>query len=408
MAKESKTKVVPRLRFPEFIGQTLRDVQLSDVTTESTIRNGDVLPATSVMGVSKINGIVPMEERTIASDIARYKVVRKDWFAYNPMRLNIGSIARWRGDADILVSPDYVVFQCIDDSNSGIEPAYLDHFRQSVGWDAFVSEGGDGGVRVRIYYKDLKRLGLRLPSRTEQQKIAVCLTSLDEVIAAQGRKVGALKTYKRGLMQQLFPRKGETVPRLRFSEFRDAPQWEEKTLSAAIDLVSGLHLSPDEYSTAGDVPYFTGPSDFTNDVQRPTKWTRASTNTAKEHDTLITVKGSGVGEVWYLEMPSVAMGRQLMAVRAKDDCSSRFIFQLLLTKKSRFEDLAAGNLIPGLARGDILDLVARIPKEDEQLKIASCLSSLDDRIVAEMEELDALKTHKKGLMQQLFPLAEGG
>ena len=59
-------------------------------------------------------------------------------------------------------------------------------------------------------------------SLAEQQKIADCLTSLDELIAAQGRKLEALKTHKKGLMQQLFPREGETLPRLRFPEFRDA------------------------------------------------------------------------------------------------------------------------------------------------------------------------------------------
>ncbi|QWC87788.1 restriction endonuclease subunit S [Cupriavidus metallidurans] len=405
MTKKSKFAVMPTRRFPEFIGRALREVQLNDVTSESTIRNGDRLPSTSVMGVTKAEGIVPMEERIIAADIARYKIVQRDWFAYNPMRLNIGSIARWQGEADILVSPDYVVFQCLDDPDSGIDPAYLDHFRQSVAWNAFVSEGGDGGVRVRVYFKDLASLRLVLPPRAEQQKIANCLTSLDKVISAQGRKVVALQTYKRGLMQQLFPCAGETIPRLRFPEFRDAPEWEERKLSASIDLVSGLHLSPNEYSTTGDVPYFTGPSDFTNDGTRVMKWTKASTNTAKERDTLITVKGSGVGECWYLEMPSVAMGRQLMAVRAKA-CSSRFIYQFLLTKRTRFEDLASGNLIPGLSRGDILDLVAPFPSEHEQQKIAGCLSSLDDRIAAESETLDALKTHKKGLMQQLFHSSE--
>jgi type I restriction enzyme, S subunit len=92
-----------------------------------------------------------MEERLIASDIARYKLVRRNWFAYNPMRLNIGSIARWTGESDILVSPDYVVFKCLEHAEHGIDPAYLDHFRQTDGWESFVTEGGDGGVRVRIY-----------------------------------------------------------------------------------------------------------------------------------------------------------------------------------------------------------------------------------------------------------------
>ena len=96
-----------------------------------------------------------------------------------------------------------------------------------------------------------------------------------------------------------------------------------------------------------------------------------------------------------------------MAVRSKAS-SSQFINQFLLTKRSRFEDLASGNLIPGLARGDILDMVAPFPKKDEQQRIADSLYSLDTQIRAETNQLAALKIHKQGLMQQLFPAPEGG
>ncbi|MGC3980072.1 MAG: restriction endonuclease subunit S [Steroidobacteraceae bacterium] len=241
-----------------------------------------------------------------------------------------------------------------------------------------------------------------LPPLAEQQKIAECLSSVDELLTAQARKVDALKTHKKGLMQQLFPREGETQPRLRFPEFQKAGEWELKRLSSEVHLISGMHLSPDQYSTTGEVPYFTGPSDFTNDIKSVTKWTKRSTNIAAPDDTLITVKGSGVGEVWYSTLQAVALGRQLMAVRVKHG-ASQFIFQFLLTKKTRFEDLGSGNLIPGLSRTDILDMEAHFPSPAEQQRIATCLSSLDATITAESQKLEALKTHKKGLMQQLFP-----
>ena len=205
---QATTGLVPKLRFPEFRAAPLRSVHLGDVTEEGRHRNGNKHSVASVMGVSKADGIVPMEARLIAADIERYKIVEHDWFAYNPMRLNIGSIARWQGGREILVSPDYVVFKCIADDESGISPGYVDQFRQTKAWDDFVNEGGDGGVRVRIYYKDIARIPLALPSVAEQQKIADCLGSLDELIAAQGRKVEALKTHKKGLMQQLFPQIG--------------------------------------------------------------------------------------------------------------------------------------------------------------------------------------------------------
>jgi type I restriction enzyme S subunit len=197
----------------------------------------------------------------------------------------------------------------------------------------------------------------------------------------------------------------ELRPRLRFPEFRKAGEWEAKRLSSVIELISGMHLSPEQYDSVGEVPYFTGPSDFTNELPSVTKWTKLSANVSQHEDTLITVKGSGVGEVWYSTLPAVALGRQLMAVRVKHG-SSLFIFQLLLTKKTRFEDLGAGNLIPGLSRTDILEMEAHFPPLlPEQHHIAACLSSLDDLLAAERQKLDALKAHKQGLMQQLFPRA---
>ena len=192
------------------------------------------------------------------------------------------------------------------------------------------------------------------------------------------------------------------VPRLRFPEFRGAERWRIEKLSTSVQLVSGMHLSPEQYGKEGSAPYFTGPSDFTNEADAVTKRTSDSTSLAKECDTLITVKGSGVGELWFLSLPLVAMGRQLMAVRSVD-AASGFVFQFLQTQRQRFEDLAAGNLIPGLSRGDILDLEAPFPQRPEQQKIAECLRSVDEMIAAQRRKVDAFKTHTKGLMQQLFP-----
>jgi type I restriction enzyme S subunit len=193
---------------------------------------------------------------------------------------------------------------------------------------------------------------------------------------------------------------------MRFPEFRSAPSWKEQKLSSHIHLVSGLHLSPTEYGETGDVPYFTGPSDFTNSTSSFAKWTIKSANTAIKKDILITVKGSGVGELWYLKLPCIAIGRQLMAIRAKQ-CFSDFLYQFLSTRSGRFKRLASGNLIPGLSRDDILDMKFHFPSGPEQKKIARCLSSVDQIIATQIEKVDALKTHRKGLMQQLFPILNG-
>ncbi len=290
----------------------------------------------------------------------------------------------------------------IDNSTLEVSNEFLLNILSNVNWSTLNST-----TITRIYGPDLRGLGIKFPkSKREQKRIADCLCSLDDLIAAECRKLKALRQHKQGLIQQLFPLPGETLPRLRFPKFEEAPEWEEKRLSSLVELVSGVHLAPDMYSKAGEVPYFTGPSDFTGDIQCVSKWTHESANTAKQHDTLITVKGSGVGEIWYLTLPSVAMGRQLMAVRTEIG-DSRFIYQFLSTRRAQFKALASGNLIPGLSRGDILDMVACFPCRDEQQRIAGCLTAIDGRLDAQARKLDTLKQHKQGLLQQLFPSPEG-
>lgn len=262
------------------------------------------------------------------------------------------------------------------------------------------------GVHERHWISIFSKLSVSVPTHfEEQQKIADCLSSLDALIAAQADKIDALKTHKKGLMQKLFPREGETVPRLRFPEFRDAGEWGRTQLSTQVELISGLHLSPTEYSDSGEIPYFTGPSDYSNELSTVRKWTARSENVGRSDDTLITVKGNGVGELLRLKLDEVAMGRQLMAVRPSI-AHGGFIFYFLETQRQRLIALASGNLIPGLSRGDILSLEILVPEKQEQMKVANCLSALDALITASTENLDALKTHKKGLMRQLFPSPE--
>ncbi len=168
------------------------------------------------------------------------------------------------------------------------------------------------------------------------------------------------------------------IPDLRFPEFTG--EWVEKRLEHGISLVSGQHLAPAEYNNESlGVPYFTGPSGFTNDENKCTKWTKITGHTGLRNDVLITVKGNGVGKLLFLELDEVAMGRQLMAVRFKG-YFTQFVFYTLLIRDRLFQSLAAGNLIPGLSRKDILHAKVAAPSFPEQKKIAAFLSSVDGRI----------------------------
>ena len=183
-------------------GQSLwRSRRLADVTEELTDRNTSLrLDRSTVMGVTNARGIVPMRDQTIGADLARYKILPPKAFAYNPMRINVGSIAMSPFDGDVLVSPDYVLFRCIE---GRLDPDFLDHLRGTHWWSHHINAGGSGSVRMRTYYDDLAALRLDLPEYDEQLAIADVLNTGRQEIALVEAEIEAVTRQKRGLMQKL-------------------------------------------------------------------------------------------------------------------------------------------------------------------------------------------------------------
>jgi type I restriction enzyme S subunit len=403
---------VTTLRFPEFLGKPLHDVCLGDVTEEATARNGNKLARALVMGVRKEGGIVPMEERLVAGDIARYKNVQKSWFAYNPMRLNIGSIAQWQGDEEVLVSPDYVVFRC---NPGSLLPEYLDHFRSSRQWEAFTNESGDGGVRIRIYYRDIARMRLMLPDISEQKKIADCLSSIDALIAAEAEKLEALKDHKEGLMQQLFPAPGETTPRLRFPEFQSAGDWKERLLGEICEVAQGYGFPEAlQGKPRGDFP-FCKVSDISRAVSDQGGVLDSAVNYVHLSDLKIlrakTIPAGAtvfakIGEALRLNRRAISgveclIDNNSVALKAKSGVASDY-FVFLLSQMIDMNE-HCGGAVPSVNKSTLEGIGVIIPQPKEQQKIAEYFSSCNAIIALQANKIDALKAHKSGLMQQLFP-----
>ena len=347
-----------------------------------------------------------MEERLVATDISRYKLVRSNWFAYNPMRLNIGSIARWQGDSVVLVSPDYVVFRCLEQSTpAALHPEYLDHFRSSSQWDAFVNEAGDGGVRVRIYYRDISQLRLIVPDVVEQQKIADCLGALDDLIAAEGRKLEALRQHKQGLMQQLFPQPGETQPLLRFTEFRDAPDWEQAALGTLLDRPPEYGVNAAAVPFSEDLPAYIRITDIDDDgrfVPAP----RVSVDIEPSDDQflqpgdiVLARTGASVGKSYRyrVEDDRLVFAGFLIRVRPNlDRLVPEFLSAYLSTWSYwdwvRLTSARSGQ--PGINGSEYASMPLTMPTDatslPEQHKIADCFAVLDEGIAAQRQRLRAL------------------
>ena len=401
----------PTLRFPAFEEEgawhhaTLHDLALPVKDKATGGDNEDTLTLSGEVG------LVPQGDyfgkQISGENVSRYIKIGRDDFVYNDRTTKaskFGSIKRLTSANGGIVSPIYKCFRFNPGQNSDFWDYYFEAQAHEAQLGGLVNEGARAG-RFNISIDKFLSIDVWKPSTLEQERIAECLSSIDALIKAETEKLDALKDHKQGLMQRLFPAEGENLPKIRFPEFSETALWKKTTLASVIDLISGLHLSPDDYSETGSLPYFTGPSDFTHDVEQVTKWTDKTTNVATTGDILITVKGSGVGELWDLALPEVALGRQLMAVRA-NACETPFLFQFLQTRRAEFVAMASGNLIPGLSRNDILSMEIYLPKPAEQRLISSCLSSVAGLIKQQEIRTSNLKLHKLGLLQQLFPVLD--
>jgi type I restriction enzyme S subunit len=257
-----------------------------------------------------------------------------------------------------------------------------------------------------------------LPKPLEQQKIAECLASLDELIAAQARKVDALKKHKKGLMQDLFPRKGETQPRLRFPEFKDAGKWERTELGPrTIKVGSGITPTGGyrNYKRAGR-PFIRSQNIgwaalLLEDVAYIDEETHASFNSSeiKNCDVLLNITGASIGRSAVADERIVAgnVNQHVCIIRTKpDELNPFFLNQYIISKRGQdqIDSFQAGGNRQGLNFAQVKSLAIPLPPTiDEQQRIASCLTRLDTLTVAEIRKLEALKRHKRSLMQQLFP-----
>lgn len=244
----------------------------------------------------------------------------------------------------------------------------------------------------------------------EQQKIASCLSSLDELITAQKEKLELLKNHKKGLMQNLFPQDGETVPKFRFPEFENDGDWKEKKLGEICDVRDGTHESP-KYTSSG-YPLITSKnlmSDGTMDFFNVNYITEEDYNQINRRskvnigDILFGMIGT-IGNPVIVKKEDFAI-KNVALIKTKSKMNQIFLVYQLESDfvKQQFARVNAGGILKFIALGIIRNLKIVLSSPEEQEKIASFLGSLDNLILSQTEKIEKLQLHKKGLMQGLFP-----
>lgn len=259
----------------------------------------------------------------------------------------------------------------------------VENYINSVNVEDFLT----GAAQPKLNRAKLDKIPLILPKNIiEQQKIASCLSSLDELISASVEKLALLKAHKKGLMQQLFPQAGEKVPQLRFPEFVGDGEWEEKNFENLFEIGNGKdykHLDKGIIPVYGSGGYMLSINDYLYDGESVCIGRKGTI----DKPMFIT------GKFWTVDT--------LFYTHSFKNCLPKFIFYIFQNIDWLKHNEAGG--VPSLSKTNIYCIKVLIPSTTEQQKIASFLSSLDDLIQAQTEQVAALKAHKKGLMQGLFP-----
>jgi type I restriction enzyme, S subunit len=394
---------VPERRFSEFHeAGAWESVSLGSVASISTKKVGDktCIPMSITSGVGLVS---QMEKfgRIIAGDSYKnYLLLQKNDFAYNKSATKEfpeGFIALYAGEE--LAAVPNSIFTCFRVKEDAVSPSYLNYLflgNLHGRWlRKFIEIGARAHGSLSINDRDLLALPVPVPSGpnslSEQKKIAECLDSADGLIAAQGRKVEALKAHKKGLMQQLFPQEGEIQPRLRFPEFDGAGEWEGHKLGDVCELYQPVTLSSSELTMTGEYLVYgaNGIIGTHSDYNHP------------ESEIAVTCRGATCGEVTRTQPMSWITGNAMVVRPRSKRLTKDYLFQFF--RNHGLKTIITGSAQPQITRAGFSPLPVFFPEPAEQNQIAECLISLDGLIAAESGKLDTLKVHKKGLMQRLFP-----
>lgn len=431
--------LVPRLRFPEF-----RDVgewEQKSIGEVCTVLQGYGFP-TAMQG--KEDGKYPFCK---VSDISRAVAEQGGLLAGAANYVDDVDVSKLRaklipkgatafakiGEALRLNRRAFVHRKCLIDNNAvalkAIEGAAIDYFIYLLTQLIDLNQHCGGAV-PSVNKSTLEAIAVVLPKPEEQQKIADCLSSLDTLIAAQAEKIDALKTHKKGLMQQLFPREGETIPRLRLPEFRE--DWASSLMSELYSFKGNNSLSRDKLNYCGGavrnihygdihtkfalrfrvdaepVPYIN--DDESHSAIRPENYCVAGDMVFADASEDMDDIGKAVEIIDAGDLPLVSGLHTILAKPKKPRFVVGFGAYLFSceTVRKQIQREAQGAKVLGLSAKRLGNVRLLYPvKKAEQKEIAGCLSSCDALIAEQVERLDALKLHKTGLMQQLFPGIEG-
>ena len=422
-----KKEIVPKLRFPEFgTSEGWKKYKLRELADRITKKVGDNKLVT--LSISAGIGFVSQAEK-FSRDISgkqycNYIYLKKGEFSYNKGNSKTfpqGCIYELKEYDEAAVPNAFISFRFKDSYVSGFYKGYFENNFHGIQLVKYITSGARMDGLLNINPSDFFNIILPTPiKKEEQQKIADCLSSIDDLISAEEKKLLLLNDYKKGWMQKLFPAEGKRVPEWRFPEFKDSEEWAQKKLDEIGKFIRGFSYSSQD--TTDDktklliirsnniVPM--GKTDYINNLRYVNKKCSKEQSLIFGDITICMANGSSnlIGKSSFYDggyAGDITVGAFCGIFRSPLPIV-RYLFQTnQYSRELQRVSQGGDGAIANLKEIDIKNIEFLLPTlPEEQEKIADFLFGIDDLIIRQTNKIEALKQHKTALMQGLFPSIE--
>ncbi|TCE96502.1 restriction endonuclease S subunit [Bifidobacterium longum subsp. longum] len=397
---------VPAIRFAGFT-DPWEQRKFVDFVEASGIRNKDNLQLESY-SVSNDRGFVPQDEQfenggTMRdADKTAYWIVEPGSFAYNPARINVGSIGYQSTRKNVIVSSLYEVFK----TDRSCDDRFLWHWFKSSLFTKQIEMLQEGGVRLYFFFDKLQKSEIWMPNVDEQRIIGQQFDQLDSLITLHQRKYDKLVVFKKSMLEKMFPKDGESVPEIRFAGFTDP--WEQRKLVDIAEIVGGG--TPDTNNSNywdGDIDWY-APAELGNNIYAESstrKITQAgfdscSTKMLPADKTILFTSRAGIGNTAILRHSACTnQGFQSLVI---GDADVYFVYSMSERIKKWAEEKASGSTFLEISGRQLETMPVNLPSLVEQQAIGSFFSHLDDLITLHQRKLELLQNIKKSLLDKMF------
>ena len=352
------------------------------------------------------------------ADTTAYNIVPPSSFAYNPARINVGSIGYYTGTENVIVSSLYEVFQTAD----YVDDRFMWHWFKSDHFSKWIERLQEGSVRLYFYYDKLIQCEMKMPSLEEQKKMGAFFDQLDHLITLHQRKCEETKKLKKYMLQKMFPQNGQKVPEIRFSGFTDA--WEQRKLGDVLVSLQNNTLSRADLSNEagvaknvhyGDVLIKFGEVLDVSKEQLPmisdeSILTKYKTSFLQNGDVIIadTAEDTTVGkcsEIVGLNDEVVLSGLHTIPYRPVEKFAPKYLGYYLNSDAyhNQLLPLMQGIKVTSISKSAMQDTDIIYPKsKEEQTEIGNYFDALDHLITLHQHKCEQLQSMKKFMLQNMF------